>query len=254
MKVRRARAGLYAQSKYKRGLRAYRRRLRTPLLIVFVPIVVAFLAITSTRKLDAWSMAAGALMAAGWALVIFVRDEPPQHVLNWRRGAEGERKTERAVRPLERKGWTIEHDIQRDGRANLDHVLRGPLGVVLLETKNLTGTITFEEGVLVARQFDDPDEVYRYWSLAPRLRGQAMELSKRLREETGRRTFVTAVVVIWGHFQGGRLEHEKVVYIPGDELRNWLVSTQGRPPPFVEETDASPAHRSPAAPFRDTRS
>jgi hypothetical protein len=38
MKFRhRVRAGLYAQDRYKRGLRAYRRRLRTPLLIVVVP-------------------------------------------------------------------------------------------------------------------------------------------------------------------------------------------------------------------------
>jgi hypothetical protein len=222
----RVRAGLYAQDKYERGLRSYRRRLRAPLLIVIVPMFVFFWAVTLTRKLDVWSMVAGALMSSAMALFMFVRDDAPQHVLNWKRGAEGERKTEKALRPLERKGWTVEHDIQREGRGNLDHVLTGPPGVFLLETKNPAGTITFEDGMLVARQVDDPDEVYRYKSLAPRLRGQAMELSARLRAETGRGAWVTAVAVIWGEFTPGRVEHENVVYIRGDELKDWLSSIQ----------------------------
>jgi hypothetical protein len=231
MKFRqRARAGLYAQDKYKRGLRAYRRRLRTPLLIVVVPMFVSFWAILLTRKLDPWSLAAGALMTSAVSLFTFFRDDPPQHVVNWRRGAEGERKTERALRGLERKGWTVEHDIQRDRQANLDHVLRGPPGVFLLETKNLAGTITFEDGVLVARQFDDPDEVYRYRSLAPRLRGQAKELSARIRAETGRGVWVIAVTVVWGHFPPGRIDYENVVYIHGDQLADWLRSIPANPP------------------------
>jgi hypothetical protein len=114
-----------------------------------------------SHKIDRWSLAAGAALAVAIALLIFTLDEPPQHVQNWRRGAEGERKTEKALKPLERLGWTIEHDVQRDGRANLDHIATGPAGVFLLETKNLAGTVSFEDGVLVARQFDDPDDVYQ---------------------------------------------------------------------------------------------
>jgi hypothetical protein len=224
---RKARAGVYAHAKYERGLRAYRRRLRTPLLIVSIPMVLFVLAVMATRKLDAWSVAVGATGAIAIALVIFTRDDPPQHVVNWGRGAAGERKTERALRPLERNGWKVEHDIQRDGRANLDHVVTGPPGVFLLETKNLSGTITVEDGVLVARQFDDPDEVYRYTSLAPRLRGQAKELSARLRADTGRGAWVTAVAVIWGHFPTGEIEHENVVYIRGDGLAEWLGARHG---------------------------
>jgi hypothetical protein len=223
---RRARAGLYAQERYLRGLRAYRRRLRTPLLIVVVPMYVFVIAVMLTRHLDRWTFAAGVVGSAATALIVFVRDDPPGHVVHWRRGAEGERKTEKALRPLERKGWRVEHDIQREGAANLDHVVTGPPGVFLLETKSLAGTIAFENGVLVARQFDDPDEVYRYTSLAPRLRGQAKELSSRLREETGRGAWVTAVAVIWGHFPADVVEHENVVYIRGDKLVEWLLSNQ----------------------------
>ena len=220
--LRKAEAGLYAQAKYERGLRAYRRRMRTPLLIVVVPMLLFVIAVMVSRRLDAWSLAVGAMLAAAIALVIFVRDEPPQHVAKWGRGAAGERKTEKALKRLERKGWTVEHDIQREGRANLDHVVTGPGGVFLLETKNLAGTITFENDVLVARQFDDPDEVYRYTSLAPRLLGQAKELSARLRTDGPRGPWVTGVTVIWGHFPAELIEHANVVYIAGDRLADWL--------------------------------
>lgn len=177
-----------------------------------------------SHKIDRWSLAAGAAIAVGIAFSMYTLDEPPQHVQNWKRGAEGERKTAKALKPLLRKGWVVEHDLQQEGKANLDHVLTGPPGVFLLETKNLAGTISVEEGVLVARQFDDPDETYRYRSLAPRLRGQAKELSARLHAETGRRTWVNAVVVIWGHFPAGETWTENVTYVSGQRLKAWLTS------------------------------
>jgi hypothetical protein len=220
--VHRARAGRYAEARYRRGLKSYRRRMRTPLLIVVVPMFAFFLAVVLTHKLDDWSVAASIVGAGAVATIMLVRDAAPQHVLNWQRGAEGERRTEKALRRLERKGWTVEHDVQRDGRANLDHVVRGPGGVFLLETKNLLGTITFEDGVLQARQFDDPDEIYRYTSLAARVRGQAYELSSRIRTETGRGAWVTGVVVIWGSFEQALIEHENVTYISGSKLAPWL--------------------------------
>jgi hypothetical protein len=223
--IRRTSAGLYAQARYRRGLKSYRRRMRAPLLFVVVPLVIFFFAVAGSRKLDAWSLAAGAAMATAASFAMSVRDDAPQHVLNWRRGAEGERRTARVLRRLERKGWFVEHDVQREGRANLDHVVRGPGGFFLLETKNLAGTITFEDGCLTARQFDDPDEVYRYESLASRVRGQAMELSARIGRETGHKAWVNAVVVIWGQFPERYVEHEKVTYISGDGLAAWL---QGR--------------------------
>jgi hypothetical protein len=179
---------------------------------------------------DWWSLWAGVIGASGITLVLNTRDEPPQHVQNWKRGAEGERKTEKALRVLERRGWKVEHDIQRHGRANLDHVVTGPPGVFLLETKILSGTILFEDGVLVARQFDDPDEIYRYKTLAARLGWQASELSGRLRAETGRGVWVTTVVVIWGNFPTEPTTHGTVTYIRGDELTDWLTKTSGPMP------------------------
>jgi hypothetical protein len=189
-------------------------------------LFIFFGAVALTRKFDRWSLAAGAVGASAVALVMFVRDDAPQHVANWRRGAEGERKTAKALRRLESQGWVVEHDLQREGRANLDHVVRGPRGAFLLETKNLSGTISLDDGMLTAGQFDDPDEVFRYASLAPRVRGQARELSARIREETGRPAWVTAVVVIWGHFPEGFVQLDNVTYMGGDRLASWLESFQ----------------------------
>jgi hypothetical protein len=149
-------------------------------------------------------------------------------VQNWKRGADGERQTEKELDRLERLGWKAEHDVQRGGRANLDHVVSGPSGVFLLETKAPSGTVTFENGLLVVRQRDDPDEIFRYTTLARRLRGQAVELSSQLRGATGGRQWVSAVVVIWGDFSVGTVEHENVTYIRGDLLVDWLAEQPQR--------------------------
>ena len=127
--VRRAKAGLYAEGRYRSGLKSYRRRMQAPLLVLAVPLCVFILAIAFMHRLDAWSLVGGAAMATAVVFATFVRDDAPQHVVNWRRGAEGERRTERALRALERKGWSVEHDIQREGQANFDHIVRGPRGV-----------------------------------------------------------------------------------------------------------------------------
>jgi hypothetical protein len=94
--------------------------------------------------------------------------------------------------------------------------------VFLLETKNLAGTIRVTDGVVEAQQFDDPDEVFRYFSLASRVRGASAELSARLREETGRRAWVDGVVAIWGRFEQEIVEHEHVAYVAGSRLADWL--------------------------------
>jgi Nuclease-related domain len=65
-------------------------------------------------------------------------DSPPHHIERWRHGAEGEQATARALRRLVGGGWTLVHDVDT-GHGNLDHILVGPPGVFLLETKKLHG-------------------------------------------------------------------------------------------------------------------
>ncbi len=61
----------------------------------------------------------------------------------WRHGARGERRTARALRKLVRAGWTVLHDVAVPGsRANGDHLLIGPPGVFLVDSKAWHGHIT----------------------------------------------------------------------------------------------------------------
>jgi hypothetical protein len=82
------------------------------------------------------ALAAGAL---GWRLRFRISAEAGA----WRRGARGERRTARRLCPLVRAGWTVLHDLAIPGsRANGDHLLIGPPGVFLVDSKAWHGTIT----------------------------------------------------------------------------------------------------------------
>ena len=53
-------------------------------------------------------------------------------------GAESEAQVRRALEPLVREGWRVEHAVDWAGRGDLDHVLRSPSGVgFVIETKTL---------------------------------------------------------------------------------------------------------------------
>ena len=61
---------------------------------------------------------------------------PARSAGRWAAGAAGERRTAAGLDGLERDGWTVLHDVRLPGRRwNLDHVLIGPGGVVVVETK-----------------------------------------------------------------------------------------------------------------------
>lgn len=73
-----------------------------------------------------------------------------QQQRSWSQGAEGERLVAHTLGALERYGWTLLHDVRQPDRqlANIDHVAIGPGGVVVIDAKNWTGSVTTEGGVL----------------------------------------------------------------------------------------------------------
>jgi hypothetical protein len=76
--------------------------------------------------------AALAAAAVGWHLRFRVSAETAA----WCRGARGERRTARHLRKLVRSGWTVLHDLAiPHSRANGDHLLIGPPGVFLVDSK-----------------------------------------------------------------------------------------------------------------------
>lgn len=74
-----------------------------------------------------------------------MRFRPSRDTWSWRRGAAGERRTGRLLRPLERDGWAILHDLAIPGSpANLDHLAIGPGGVVLIDSKRYRGRLRLD--------------------------------------------------------------------------------------------------------------
>lgn len=57
------------------------------------------------------------------------------------KGSEGERLVAEAIAPLSASGWFILHDRQAPTGGNVDHVLVGPGGVVILDAKAWSGSL-----------------------------------------------------------------------------------------------------------------
>jgi len=86
-------------------------------------------------------VAALVVMAAGWGL----RFKPSPDAVAWRRGAAGERRTARLLGQLERHGWAVLHDLALPGsRANLDHLVIGPGGVFVVDSKQYRGRLQLD--------------------------------------------------------------------------------------------------------------
>jgi hypothetical protein len=82
-----------------------------------------------------------AALAAGWGL----RFRPSPDAITWRRGAAGERRTARLLDPLERHGWAVLHDLAIPGsRANIDHLVIGPGGVFVVDSKQYRGWLQLD--------------------------------------------------------------------------------------------------------------
>jgi hypothetical protein len=86
-------------------------------------------------------LAVVAAAGLGWRL----RFRPSADTRAWRRGAAGERRTARLLAPLERRGWAVLHDLAIPGtQANIDHLVIGPGGVVVMDSKQYRGRLRLD--------------------------------------------------------------------------------------------------------------
>jgi hypothetical protein len=104
-----------------------------------------------------------AAVVAGWGL----RFRPSPDANAWRRGAAGEQRTAQLLGPLERHGWAVLHDLAVPGsRANIDHLVIGPGGVFVIDSKQYRGRL----------QLDPSGELWHgRYLLAPTLRAVSFE-------------------------------------------------------------------------------
>lgn len=68
----------------------------------------------------------------------------------WEIGAAGERMVAQTLSLLSTQDWRLLHDVHWPGRprANIDHVVTGPTGVFVMDTKNWGGDVVVRDGVL----------------------------------------------------------------------------------------------------------
>jgi hypothetical protein len=220
-----AEAGRSALDYYELSLRAWRRRNR-PVFVIAVLMAVG-LAWPVWRYFPQGQFFAGTFIGAAWGMIVWIRDDPPEFIAKWKRGAEGERKTGAALDRLAKHGWHSVHD--RAGKyGNLDHIVVGPGGVFLLDSKNLSGTITLEAAGLKTEYADAPRDGFTYTNLAGAMRGASAHLKEQLAATTKLTSWVQAVVVIWGHFPEAMAERDKVAYVSGEQLEAWLLRQPAR--------------------------
>ena len=230
---------------YKRGLLDWRRRIRRPVALLLGPFAAAGILVAALLD-DEWDFAGGVLFGVAFALWVWVRDAPPHYVEHWRIGSAGERKTERVLRPLMRAGWRIYHDIA-DGRGNRDHIVVGPGGLFLIDSKSLGGRVEVDGDIVITHRpggtvFDHRKDLGR------RLRGAAAglhgELASRSDSPVPR---VRAVAALWCEFTEGQVEGRDVTFVAGTRLAGWLQREPTRlQPDQVEQLSALVAQLPPA--------
>jgi hypothetical protein len=127
-----------------------------------------------------------AAVAAGWRLGF----RPSPAARAWRRGAAGERRTARLLGPMERHGWVVLHDLALPGsRANLDHLVIGPGGVLVIDSKQYRGRL----------QLDPTGRLWHgRYPLAPMLRAVSFEADQAALVLTDPDVVVVPIVAVHG--------------------------------------------------------
>ena len=180
----------------------------------------------------------GVALGVAIAMYLCLIDSPPEWIDRKRRGRDGEQRTEKQLLKLEKLGWTAAHDIQTE-RGNFDHLLVGPAGAFLLETKNYHGRAEIVDGKLLLRRGDDDRDAWSpRWPLDADVRRAAVEARNRLCAATGIR-WVQGVIVLWSEFPQKVAELDRVVVVHGDHLAEWLrAQPQKLSPELVQSAGA----------------
>ncbi len=153
---------------------------------------------------------AGLIVAVlvGWRL----RFRPSEQARGRRRGAAGERQTARLLDRLGRDGYVVFHDLAlSDSPANLDHLVIGPSGVFVVDSKRWAGSVHQSADGLIWHNH------YRLDRTLATLRWQAETLGRLLGVPAA-----PLVCIHGAHVQGGGLRAQGVAIVPAFLLRSAL--------------------------------
>jgi hypothetical protein len=149
-------------------------------------------------------------MAVGWGL----RFRPSPGAVAWRRGAAGEQRTARLLGPLERQGWVVLHDLAVPGsRANLDHLVIGPGGVFVVDSKQFRGRL----------QLDPSGRLWHgRYPLAPTLRAVSFEADRAAQVLADSHVVVPIVAVHGAQVPWGKVVTQGVPVVSARRLPSML--------------------------------
>lgn len=219
----RSSAGGYAEAKFRLLRRRWRRRVLPRLAIGLVPITFTALAL-SVFGTGVWAWLGAVWFGAAVGFCFYAVDAVPRHIENWGIGADGERRTEKALRPLLRTGWVFLHDLERPGGGNIDHVAIGPGGVFVMDTKVWSGVVTVDDVGATISPRDDPSASWHASGQQRTLPGVAAAVGRALASATERSLpGPTAIVVLWSPFPQRVAASGKVTYVSGEHLADWLI-------------------------------
>lgn len=144
--------------------------------------------------------------------------------------AEGRRRTQQALRPLERRGWRVAHHIRLPGGRHIDHLVMRPGVVYALDSRAWHGVVTVDQKGATITPEGDPGAAWtargQHCSLPP----AAAELVRVLNAATGRHQLAArAVVVVWASFPDGVAVSGGITYVAGERLTEWLSRQPGLP-------------------------
>lgn len=181
-----------------------------------------------------------------------MRDTPPAKVTQWELGAWAEQWTAKQLRQLRRRGWAVLHDrlLHPDRPQNVDHVVVGPAGVHVLDSKRWPGTghVDTTTGQVTVTNTDAPDPGPTSRDVASAARGLAHQVCTHLKLAHGRASWVQAVIVVWGDFPQQDVHVNNVGHVTGDHLRAWLRAQHPKTQPIHPDEVAAALRRAlPAA-------
>jgi hypothetical protein len=198
---------------------AYRRRRTTELtawahsLVWRAPLVVAAGLVGQVLADQAGLPSAGLVGLVAAALVSWrLRFRPSEQARSWQRGAHGERHTARLLDRLTRDGYVVFHDLAIPGSpANVDHLVIGPSGVFVVDSKQWSGSVQQGADGLVWHNHHRLDRTLET------VRWEAATVGRLLG------TRVDPLLCVHGaHVQGGGLQAQGVAIVPAHLLRSAL--------------------------------
>lgn len=106
---------------------------RQALVLFYAAMVLGLLVLVAGFELRNDVLAVVALLAMYSAGRL--HDRRTELWRRWTTGANAETEVGTTLNELRRRGFVVLHDLEREGEGNVDHLVSGPTGVYLIETK-----------------------------------------------------------------------------------------------------------------------